>query len=211
MGAAASLVSAGLPEKMNRADVQQLCDKKYSEEQFKAMCDSDGFITRQQFIDQVVAEQEEECRRLFVSFCRHDEKGVNTEEMDEEHLISFLRHCKLLNKNQFSIHDARQVCHSLIEEQVNAHDESNVHVVNALDNHGDVQRHVYVSYHMFREKILPVVAEKKGVPIDRILFLLSRCEASTRLVGGKTHSAQDNEQKVARVSSSNFHMQENLL
>lgn len=185
MGAAASLSAAGLPERMSRADVQQLCDNKYTEAQFIEICDSEGFITPQQFVEQVVLEQEEECRRLFVSFCRHDAKGRNTEEMDEEHLISFLRHCKLLSKSQFSIHDARKLFHQLIEEKVEAHDEGAVHVVTELDAHGGVQRHVYITYHMFRHQLLPVLASKKDVPMDRIMFLLSRCEANTHMVRGE--------------------------
>ena len=185
MGAAASLSAAGLPERMNRADVQQLCDHRYTEAQFVAICDSEGFITPQQFVEQVVLEQEEECRRLFVSFCRHDAKGRNSEEMDEEHLISFLRHCKLLSKNQFSIHDARTLFHKMIEEKVVARDEAHVHVVTEMDAEGAVQQRVYISYQMFREQLLPVLAEKKSLPMDRVMFLLSRCEANTRLIRGE--------------------------
>lgn len=53
MGAAASLATAGLPEKLSRADVKQLSDHKYTDEQFESMCDKDGFITSQQFVQQV--------------------------------------------------------------------------------------------------------------------------------------------------------------
>lgn len=150
-----------------------------------AICDSEGYITPQQFVEQVVLEQEEECRRLFVSFCRHDAKGRNSEEMDEEHLISFLRHCKLLSKSQFTIHDARTLFHQLIQEKVDARDETNVHVVNEIDAQGSMQQHVYISYHMFRQQLLPVLAQKKNLPMDRVMFLLSRCEANTRLVKGE--------------------------
>jgi len=195
MGAAASLTEAGLPERMNRADLQQICDKKYTEEQFNAICDAEGYITTAQFIEQVVLEQEHECERLFVSFCRHDEKGRNTEQMDEEHLLGFLRHCKLLSKGGFSVHDARALFHKMIEEAAEsstrnpgaggAGGEQQVQVVTAMDEHGEVKRVVYVTYRMFREELLPVLAEKKGLAMDRVMFLLSRCEGSTRLVSGE--------------------------
>lgn len=200
MGAAASLSAVGLPERMNRADVQQLCDNRYTEAQFVSICDAEGYITRQQFVEQVVLEQEEECRRLFVSFCRHDAKGRNSEEMDEEHLISFLRHCKLLSKSQFSIHDARTLFHQMIQEKVDAQDETNVHVVNEMDAQGEVQQHVYISYSMFRQQLLPVLAQKKNLEMDRVMFLLSRCEANTRLVKGElvvtdTYDPADKDEK----------------
>lgn len=193
MGAAASLTEAGLPERMNRADLQQICDKKYTEEQFNAICDAEGYITTAQFIEQVVLEQEQECEKLFVSFCRHDEKGRNTEQMDEEHLLGFLRHCKLLSKGGFSVHDARALFHKMIEDaaessartQAGDGGEQQVQVVTAMGEHGEMKRVVYVTYRMFREELLPVLAEKKGLPMDRVMFLLSRCEGSTRLVSGE--------------------------
>lgn len=200
MGAAASLTEAGLPERMNRADLQQICDKKYTEEQFKAICDAEGYITTAQFIEQVVLEQEHECEKLFVSFCRHDEKGRNTEQMDEEHLLGFLRHCKLLSKGGFSVHDARALFHKMIEEAAESSictpagdggdgSEQQVQVVTAMDERGEVKRVVYVTYRMFRDELLPVLAEKKGLPMDRVMFLLSRCEGSTRLVSGEFNDA----------------------
>jgi hypothetical protein len=62
--------------------------------------------------------------------------------------------------------------------------EKSVEVATVLDAHGQVQRVVYVNYRMFREGLLPVLAAKKGLAMDRVMFLLSRCEASTRMISG---------------------------
>lgn len=185
MGAAASLVEAGLPEKLTRAEAQQLCANKYTEELFNSLSDEEGHITAKQFIEQVVLEQEEECKRLFHSFCRHESDGTCTEEMDEESLLSFMRHCKLLSKSGFSIHDAKELFHKLIQEKVDADDKTKVHVVDEMNSEGGTRKHVYINYTMFREGILPELASKKNVDMDKIMFLLSRCEPSTRLEGGE--------------------------
>ena len=63
-------------------------------------------------------------------------------------------------------------------------EKKSVEVATVLDAHGQVQRVVYVNYRMFRERLLPVLAAKKGLAMDRVMFLLSRCEASTRMISG---------------------------
>lgn len=134
----------------------------------------------------MVLEQEAECERLFYSFCPHDDKGMSRTSMDEAHMVSFLRHCRLLSKGQFSVHNARELFQELtvqpaekLAEGGAEHDKEETNKDEGEEGERSKEEQAaatarLIDYRVFREGVLPRLAATKGLQLDRVMFLLSR-------------------------------------
>jgi len=164
-----------LPEQMDEAQMQSICQKRYNQSVFEENCDENKMISRDKFIELVAEQQENEVKVLFMQFClSRDSKKLDL--ITCEQLLGFCLHCKLFSKSKFT----SQNCANLFNEVIkNEDNKKNISTEIVMDSNSSIKKIIALNYELFKTAILPRIAEYKGVSVDKIIFKLSRVEAAT--------------------------------
>lgn len=178
MGATASLMTA-LPEAMDSQQLQSICQERYSQALFDENCDDNKLVSRERFIELVAKQQENEVKELYLQFCL-TRKNKKTDLITCEQLLGLCVHCKIFNKAKFNSQDCADEFVKLISEENKDHVTSEI----VMDSNSSIKKIVTIDFFLFKNQLLPIIAERKGVDLDKLIFKLSRCEAATIQVGG---------------------------
>mmetsp|Transcript_6112 Transcript_6112/g.9219 ORF Transcript_6112/g.9219 Transcript_6112/m.9219 type:complete len:230 (+) Transcript_6112:65-754(+) len=146
MGAGAS----ALPALLNEEELKAMCGDKYDETYFNALKNEDGLVYSTVLCRIAESSVEREVLHLYSAYCP---KGGMTENI----FISLCRDTKLLNKGLFSVQDAEKLYRKCKSEA----DDSSVRTI---------------SYKTWRYEIIPDIASRKGMEVEKLLLKLSQCD-----------------------------------
>lgn len=136
-------------------------------------------MSRERFIELVALQQELEVKELYLQFCL-TRKNKKTELITCEQLLSLCLHCKIFNKSRFN---SQNCADDFVEISKNPDNIDHVTTEIVMDSDSSIKKIVTIDFFLFKTQLLPIIAEKKQVPLDKLIFKLSRCEAATIQVG----------------------------
>lgn len=173
MGSGASNPYAELPEKLNRTQLETVCGDRFDAEVFDFLKDSeDDMVPRAKFLEWIADEQETTVFDRYVSYQQEDGK------MSKRELVSLLRDSKLLKKRKFVVAD-----------------------LDILD--AECQRDAiyeeFIPYPVFRNIMIPRIAEKSGDTVSHILYRITQCEERVVFHMGSLCNKSDNTARLMPV------------
>jgi hypothetical protein len=202
MGATASL-AASLPERMDETQMQSVCQKRFNKVVFDENCDENKMISRDKFIELVTQQQETEVQELYNQFClTRDAK--KTDLITCEQLLGFCLHCKIFSKSRFSSQKCADMFGEIMNDSSNK-EHTSTEVV--MDSDSSVKKVIAIDFHLFRNALLPRVAESKGIGLDKLIFKLSRVEAATVQTGSNYVVNDDYDPENLEEPSVNIYVQ----
>lgn len=145
------IAGSALPEKLSLDELKNLCGNEFKEDLYHALKDGDGTVNKDKFLAIATNSQEREVMNLFFSFV-----GMKSKEMESKTFVKLCKDCKLMNKKNFTSTD----CDLLF---------SKTKAKLSLSSKG-------VGYTVFRDYLLPGVAEKKGVSMEKLIEKLAQSE-----------------------------------
>ena len=165
MGAGAS--TSDLPEKLTEEDLKRICGDKYEDIIYKSLCDSEGNVSREQFLHVVSDNLEKEVFHVYQSFCPHG-------DIDSRTFVKLCKDAKLTNKKNFTVTD----CDLMFQK---AKSQSGVTTKT-------------LNYSTFRQNLVEEIAKKKSMEATQILTKIARVEGPT-LHGTKADAVKFHDDK----------------
>jgi len=141
--------ASALPEKMTEEELKNACGDRYNPVYYTALKDADHMVSRDLFIAVATEGHEKEVFDLFLSFCHGG-------EIDSRTFIKLLKDTKSLNKKKFSSGDADLIFQKHKTKQGTS--------AKAL------------SYNVFRNGMVPDIAAKKEISVEKYIAKLAECE-----------------------------------
>mmetsp|Transcript_22656 Transcript_22656/g.33122 ORF Transcript_22656/g.33122 Transcript_22656/m.33122 type:complete len:320 (+) Transcript_22656:72-1031(+) len=146
MGAGASVND--LPEKLTREQIEEICGDRFDETYYEMLKDDDGFSSRDVFLSMFADEQDREVFFVFNSYSKDGHMRLK----DLKHL---LRDSKCFRKGEFTACDLADIDKVCVQEG---------------------RYSTEINYFVFRQYILPMIAEKKKTSVQHLIYKISQCD-----------------------------------